>query len=119
MYWTGINGKQIEYCDLTHDHFMNIIADGYRNPFLLIEALERGINIPDRAVDSMTDEELDVVSDKMIKKALEGTDFTKREFADVLHIAKTNLGLLKGSDYQTYLLYLSRFNDNRDESLRA
>ncbi len=118
MYWTGLGGRQILYKDLTHDHFMNIIADGYRNPHLIEEGKNRGIDIPKRAVDSMTEEELDTFGERMIKKALEGKDLSRKEGLDVLKVAKHNLERLKSFDYQTYLLYISRYIDNRDESLR-
>lgn len=118
MYWTGLSGRKILYKDLTHDHFMNIIADGYRNPHLSEEADKRGINIPNRAVDSMTEEQLDTFGEMMIKKALEGKKLSRIELFDVLKLAETNLERVKSFDYQTYLLYISRYIDNRDESLR-
>lgn len=120
MYWTAGGGKQILYKDLTHDHFMNIIADGYRNPHLMKEGKRRGIAIPKRAVDDMTEEELEKLAEKMIERAMQDERYdSDKEREKVKVQAKINIERLKKMDYHTYLLYLSRYIDNRDESLRG
>lgn len=119
MYWTVGNGKQILYKDLSHDHFMNIIADGYRNPHLMEEGKKRGISIPKRAVDDMTEVELGKLAEKMIDRAMKDERYDSDKAREKVKVqAIINIERLKKMDYHTYLLYLSRFFDNRDESIR-
>lgn len=52
--WGTAQGKQIPYRDLTDDHLTNVINDGYRNPYLVIEAERRGVLVPERPIDRLS-----------------------------------------------------------------
>lgn len=56
--WKTADGRRVAYSDLTDDHLINIIRDGYRNSHLRREAAKRGISVPVRPVEKLTTPDL-------------------------------------------------------------
>ena len=111
-FWTSGN-KQIPYSDLTDDHLMNIIVDGYRNPHLQEEADKRGFMVPLRTVDQLTPQELVNAEVDLVNKLIEIEGLNQSQADN----ARGNMQMTKAQDYQTYLIVINRFLDDRDESL--
>lgn len=112
-FWTSGSGNQIQYCDLSDDHFMNIIADGYRNKYILREARYRGIDIPPRRVDLMDPAELDKAAWALIDRLVKINGYNLHERKRM----KKKLDGFKTYDYDTYLFFISRAIDGRDNSV--
>lgn len=112
-FWTSGSGQQIHYCDLSDDHFMNIIADGYRNENITKEAIRREIYLPLRRVDLMSPVELDESAWALVDKLVEKNGYSNTQRQRM----KKGLDKFKTYDYEQYLFLISRAIDGRDESV--
>lgn len=112
-FWTTRGKKEIKYSDLSDDHFMNIIADGYRNEYITKEAIRREIYLPLRRVDLMDPADLDKAAWALIDRLVEKNGYgnTKRQ------TMKKRLDKFKTYEYEQYLFLISRAIDGRDESV--
>ena len=73
--WTTADGRQIPYPELEEDHLEAIINDGYRNVFLIEKCDKRGISLPDRRVDLLTDAEIMSYVESFASCALAGNGY--------------------------------------------
>ena len=76
-YWTTADGRQINYEDLDDNHLKNIIADGYRNPKIILEAQKRNFDVPARAIDEATDEEVAIYVASFASCAISGNKYAE------------------------------------------
>ena len=102
-YWHTAKGKQILYKDLEDDHLKNIIDDGYRSEMIEEESKKRGFEIPERAVDQLSTEDLLVWVESFASTAISGNA-----------VAETMIGYW-ATDRAKFMLYLNTFLERNDE----
>lgn len=76
--WTTADGKKLKYRELEDGHLKNIIKDGYRNPWIELEAQRRGFEVPDRAVDKISFVDLMMWIESFNSVALSGNKEAER-----------------------------------------